>query len=42
MVETDLCSTMFILNMAGFSVAKYIDDLNLVKITLGKVILTKH
>lgn len=33
MVEADLCSVMFILNIAGFSVAKYINDLNLVKIT---------
>lgn len=42
MVEIDLCSIMFILNIAGFSVAKYIGDLNLVKITLQKVILTTH
>lgn len=42
MVEIDLRSIMFILNIAGFSVAKYISDLNLVKITLQKVILTTH
>lgn len=42
MVETDFCSIMFILNIAGFSVAKYIGDLNLVKITLDKVILTDY
>lgn len=33
MVEADLRSVMFILNIAGFNVAKYINDLNLVKIT---------
>lgn len=42
MIENVLLYFMFILNIAGFGVAKYISNFNLVKISFPKVILTKQ
>lgn len=41
MIEIFFLYFMFILNIAGFSLAEYISNLNCVKISFSKAILTK-